>query len=142
MNRGAKDTERANRALLHSLTAVATALTFAACAKTEGTQASADSAGGTSSSAAALLSRSTGRGTARPDHKADTTWCLSRLEAARRWTPRNTRSLPMASRGRTSNQMQPRIGRWESRWGPDGALYITDDKGGRVWRVVYKGSAK
>ena len=22
--------------------------------------------------------------------------------------------------------------------GPDGALYITDDKGGRVWRVVYK----
>jgi len=26
--------------------------------------------------------------------------------------------------------------------GPDGALYITDDKGGRVWRVVYKGSAK
>jgi glucose/arabinose dehydrogenase len=23
--------------------------------------------------------------------------------------------------------------------GPDGALYITDDKGGRVWRVVYKG---
>ena len=108
MNRGAKDTERANRALLHSLTAVATALTFAACAKTEGTQASADSALGTSSSAAALLSR----------------------------------PLPMASRGRTSNQMQPRIGRWESRWGPDGALYITDDKGGRVWRVVYKGSAK
>lgn len=26
--------------------------------------------------------------------------------------------------------------------GPDGALYITDDKGGRVWRVVYKGPAK
>ena len=26
--------------------------------------------------------------------------------------------------------------------GPDGALYITDDKGGRVWRVVYKGAAK
>jgi glucose/arabinose dehydrogenase len=25
--------------------------------------------------------------------------------------------------------------------GPDGALYITDDKGGRVWRVVYKGTA-
>jgi glucose/arabinose dehydrogenase len=24
--------------------------------------------------------------------------------------------------------------------GPDGALYITDDKGGRVWKVVYKGS--
>jgi glucose/arabinose dehydrogenase len=24
--------------------------------------------------------------------------------------------------------------------GPDGALYITDDKGGRVWRVVYKGT--
>jgi glucose/arabinose dehydrogenase len=24
--------------------------------------------------------------------------------------------------------------------GPDGALYITDDKGGRVWRVVYKGA--
>ena len=23
--------------------------------------------------------------------------------------------------------------------GPDGALYITDDKGGRVWKVVYKG---
>jgi glucose/arabinose dehydrogenase len=23
--------------------------------------------------------------------------------------------------------------------GPDGALYIADDKGGRVWRVVYKG---
>ena len=21
--------------------------------------------------------------------------------------------------------------------GPDGALYITDDKGGRVWRVTY-----
>jgi len=26
--------------------------------------------------------------------------------------------------------------------GPDGALYITDDKGGRVWRVVYKGTAR
>jgi glucose/arabinose dehydrogenase len=26
--------------------------------------------------------------------------------------------------------------------GPDGALYITDDKGGRVWKVVYKGSGK
>lgn len=24
--------------------------------------------------------------------------------------------------------------------GPDGALYITDDKAGRVWRVVYKGA--
>jgi glucose/arabinose dehydrogenase len=23
--------------------------------------------------------------------------------------------------------------------GPDGALYIADDKGGRVWKVVYKG---
>ena len=26
--------------------------------------------------------------------------------------------------------------------GPDGALYITDDKGGRVWKVVYKGPAQ
>jgi glucose/arabinose dehydrogenase len=26
--------------------------------------------------------------------------------------------------------------------GPDGALYITDDKGGRVWKLVYKGSAQ
>jgi glucose/arabinose dehydrogenase len=26
--------------------------------------------------------------------------------------------------------------------GPDGALYITDDKAGRVWRVVYKGTAR
>ena len=26
--------------------------------------------------------------------------------------------------------------------GPDGALYITDDKAGRVWRVVYKGAPK
>jgi len=26
--------------------------------------------------------------------------------------------------------------------GPDGALYIADDKGGRVWKVVYKGSTK
>ena len=26
--------------------------------------------------------------------------------------------------------------------GPDGALYITDDKGGRVWRVVYRGTAR
>lgn len=26
--------------------------------------------------------------------------------------------------------------------GPDGALYITDDKGGRIWKVTYKGSAK
>jgi glucose/arabinose dehydrogenase len=25
---------------------------------------------------------------------------------------------------------------------PDGALYITDDKAGRVWKVVYKGSTK
>lgn len=25
---------------------------------------------------------------------------------------------------------------------PDGSLYITDDKGGRVWKVVYKGSAQ
>ena len=24
--------------------------------------------------------------------------------------------------------------------GPDGALYITDDKGGRIWKVTYKGS--
>jgi glucose/arabinose dehydrogenase len=24
--------------------------------------------------------------------------------------------------------------------GPDGSLYITDDKGGRVWRVVYRGT--
>lgn len=26
--------------------------------------------------------------------------------------------------------------------GPDGALYITDDQGGRIWKVTYKGSAK
>ncbi|MEO8910149.1 MAG: PQQ-dependent sugar dehydrogenase [Gemmatimonadaceae bacterium] len=26
--------------------------------------------------------------------------------------------------------------------GPDGALYISDDKAGRVWKVVYKGSGK
>jgi glucose/arabinose dehydrogenase len=26
--------------------------------------------------------------------------------------------------------------------GPDGAIYITDDQGGRVWKVTYKGSAK
>ncbi len=26
--------------------------------------------------------------------------------------------------------------------GPDGSLYISDDKGGRVWKVTYKGSAK
>ena len=26
--------------------------------------------------------------------------------------------------------------------GPDGSLYITDDKGGRVWKVVYRGSGK
>jgi glucose/arabinose dehydrogenase len=26
--------------------------------------------------------------------------------------------------------------------GPDGSLYIADDKGGRVWKVVYKGSTK
>jgi glucose/arabinose dehydrogenase len=26
--------------------------------------------------------------------------------------------------------------------GPDGSLYITDDKAGRVWRVVYKGGVK
>jgi glucose/arabinose dehydrogenase len=26
--------------------------------------------------------------------------------------------------------------------GPDGSLYIADDKGGRVWKVVYRGSAK
>jgi glucose/arabinose dehydrogenase len=26
--------------------------------------------------------------------------------------------------------------------GPDGSLYITDDKAGRVWRVVYRGTAK
>ena len=23
--------------------------------------------------------------------------------------------------------------------GPDGSLYITDDKGGRIWRVIYRG---
>ena len=26
--------------------------------------------------------------------------------------------------------------------GPDGGLYITDDKGGRIWKVVYRGAAK
>lgn len=26
--------------------------------------------------------------------------------------------------------------------GPDGALYVTDDKAGRVWRIVYQGTAK
>jgi glucose/arabinose dehydrogenase len=26
--------------------------------------------------------------------------------------------------------------------GPDGAIYINDDQGGRVWKVTYKGSAK
>jgi glucose/arabinose dehydrogenase len=26
--------------------------------------------------------------------------------------------------------------------GPDGAIYISDDQGGRVWKVTYKGSAK
>jgi glucose/arabinose dehydrogenase len=26
--------------------------------------------------------------------------------------------------------------------GPDGAIYVTDDQGGRVWKVTYKGSAK
>jgi glucose/arabinose dehydrogenase len=26
--------------------------------------------------------------------------------------------------------------------GPDGAIYFTDDQGGRVWKVTYKGSAK
>jgi glucose/arabinose dehydrogenase len=24
--------------------------------------------------------------------------------------------------------------------GPDGSLYITDDKGGRIWRVIYLGT--
>ena len=24
--------------------------------------------------------------------------------------------------------------------GPDGALYITDDQAGRIWRVTYRGS--
>jgi glucose/arabinose dehydrogenase len=24
--------------------------------------------------------------------------------------------------------------------GPDGGLYISDDRGGRIWRVVYVGS--
>jgi len=26
--------------------------------------------------------------------------------------------------------------------GPDGSIYVTDDKGGRVWKVVYRGTAK
>ena len=26
--------------------------------------------------------------------------------------------------------------------GPDGALYISDDKGGRIWRVVYRGGSR
>ena len=26
--------------------------------------------------------------------------------------------------------------------GPDGSLYVTDDIRGRVWRVMYRGSAK
>jgi glucose/arabinose dehydrogenase len=25
--------------------------------------------------------------------------------------------------------------------GPDGSLFITDDKGGRIWKVTYTGSA-
>jgi glucose/arabinose dehydrogenase len=26
--------------------------------------------------------------------------------------------------------------------GPDGALYIADDKGGRIWKVVYRGASR
>jgi glucose/arabinose dehydrogenase len=26
--------------------------------------------------------------------------------------------------------------------GPDGAIYIADDQGGRVWKVTYKGAEK
>ncbi|HKN57880.1 MAG TPA: hypothetical protein VJV97_03450, partial [Gemmatimonadaceae bacterium] len=26
--------------------------------------------------------------------------------------------------------------------GPDGSIYIADDKSGRVWKVVYRGTAK
>jgi len=25
--------------------------------------------------------------------------------------------------------------------GPDGSLYVTDDSGGRIWRVFYRGAA-
>ena len=24
--------------------------------------------------------------------------------------------------------------------GPDGSLYVTDDKGGRIWRIIYRGN--
>jgi glucose/arabinose dehydrogenase len=26
--------------------------------------------------------------------------------------------------------------------GPDGAVYLTDDKGGRIWKIVYRPAAK
>ena len=35
----------------------------------------------------------------------------------------------------------PTIARWPLREGPDGSLYITDDAGGRIWRVLYVGGA-
>jgi glucose/arabinose dehydrogenase len=60
VNHGDKDVGRATRMAFHSLAAVATALTFASCAKTEGTQASADSAGGTAAASTACAGNNGG----------------------------------------------------------------------------------
>ena len=76
-------------------------------------------------------------GTERLGRKADTTSCSNRSQTASR--PAITSSSQTASRASTRTQAAPRIARQGWRSGPDGALYIADDKAGRIWRVTYVG---
>ena len=89
--------------------------------------------------AAARSSPFTVRGTVRRSRRAGTTWCSSRSATAK---PRGrTSSSRMASPERSRNQVRPRTAPRGSRSGPDGALYISDDQRGRIWRITYRGPA-
>ena len=86
---------------------------------------------------AAPSSPSTAHGTARLHRKADTTWCSSRSTDGK-----TSGDYIVFADGFAGPKKEPGGALHRPSGlavGPDGALYITDDKAGRIWRVTYNG---
>ena len=85
-------------------------------------------------------SPSTVRGIERPMLKVATTWFFSPLPGTTR--PIGAKYLRMVSRGKSSRRPEPHIARVAWLWDPDGSFYVSDDVGGRIYRIVYRGGSE